>query len=185
MIVGFSVLLLTSPVGAQPDPTNYQVTFNEVIYDEVANVSTWYYTVCSLGPPAISHIVFEFKTCDPDLFGQDLLIGGEGSLEGGTVKVELVDPDPTTGKSGIKFEFEFTTNPEPETWCATVQFTLEGLWDENGIEVFVKAGSDGPWPSYDIPGPSCFVIPEPATIGAVATSLLALVAYAARRRNAC
>jgi len=96
------------------------------------------------------------------------------------VQWDIVDPDNTTGITGIKFDIGI---PKGET--LTVWFTLEGLWDNNDITVWIKAGQQDPYegPDYTVTEPACFIIPEPATIAALATSLLALAAYATHKKN--
>ncbi|MEM2111039.1 MAG: hypothetical protein QXX08_04070 [Candidatus Bathyarchaeia archaeon] len=185
MLIGTSLATLTSPVWAPqptPDPGNYQIIFQNVVYNSIDDTSTWFYIVKSLGSPAISHIVFEFKTCDPSPL-EDLFVDAGGTLAGGSVTWD-VGTDPPTGKYGIKFEFNFDDS-EPETWEANVWFTLKGQWDENGIEVWVKAGHQDPYqgPSYNVEGPACFVIPEiPGTISAIVATFAAL-GFLAKKRS--
>jgi len=173
--VGVTTVLLISPVRAPvtvAELGDYEVDFVGVVYDEVANTSTWTYDITCIGDPEISHIDFEFKlVCDPPL---------TSIVDAGPDPWGIVDPDPTTGITGIKFDI-----PVKKGETLTVWFTLEGLWGVNDITVWIKAGKQEPYqgPFYTVPGPSCFIIPEPATIGAVAASLLAAVVYVARRRK--
>lgn len=175
LTMGVMIVVMVSPVIAPapvPEDEDYTVVFVSVVYNEVANTSTWTYDVTCIGDPEISHTDFEFKlVCDPPL---------TSILDADPDPWEIVDPDPTTGVTGIKFD---TGVPRGET--LTVWFMLEGLWDTNDITVWIKAGNQDPYagPYYTVPGPACFVIPEPATVAALATSLLALAAYATHRRK--
>jgi hypothetical protein len=155
-----------------PEPEDYQVTFVGVVYNEVANTSTWTYEVTCLGDPEISHFDFEFKFCDPPL---------TSVLDAGPEPWEISDPDPTTGVSGIKYDF-----PVEKGDTITVWFTLEGLWDINDIEVWIKAGNQDPYegPSYLPEGPACFLVPEVplGTLGTL-TAAFAAIALTARKRS--
>jgi len=131
-----------------PEPEDYQVTFVNVVYNEAGNTSTWTYDITCLGDPEISHSVFEFKFCDPPL---------SSILDAGPEPWEIVDPDPTTGVNGIKFDSPVTIDETLTVW-----FTLEGLWDINDIEVWIKAGDQDPYegPSYLPEGPACTLIAD-------------------------
>lgn len=163
-LVSYTITLVAAPPPT-PEPGDYDITFLDVTYDEVANSSTWRYNVTCIGDPEISHFDFEFKlVCDPPL---------ASIIDASPTPWEVVDPDPTTGVTGLKFDFGV---PKGET--VTVMFTLEGMWTVNNITVWVKAGHQDPYegPSYIIGGPSCFVIPE-VPFGTVATLMATLAAF--------
>ncbi|NIO37891.1 hypothetical protein GTO27_09340 [Candidatus Bathyarchaeota archaeon] len=147
-----------------PEEEDYEVTFVGVVYDAHANTSTWTYNVTCNGDPEISHIDFELKErCDPPL---------TAIVDAGPDPWEIVDPDPTTEVTGIKFDI-----PVAKGETITVWFTLEGLWAVNDIEVWIKAGKQDPYagPSYLPEGPACFFIPE-VPLGPIATILAAFAA---------
>jgi uncharacterized surface protein with fasciclin (FAS1) repeats len=147
----------------------YTVVLVDVTYDEPANTSTWCYDVtCLTGDPDISHVDFEFKTCDPPL--SDIIPSED---------YEIVDPDPTTGVTGIKFD-EPVNEGETKTFC----FTLRGLWAVNDIEVYIKAATSD-HPTHLPEGPACFFIPE-VTLGsimAVAAMFAAFGLYAYKKKQ--
>lgn len=82
------------------------------------NQSCWFYKARDLAPPAISHLVFGVASdCYPsDDFKNDVGIW-EGTFENPSLLVGqgspfLVDPDPRTGVSGLKFDLGFNNFEE-------------------------------------------------------------------------
>jgi hypothetical protein len=170
MFVLASTLVLSTPlVFAQAPVENYEVEFLGVTYDEGANTSRWCYLVTCFDDPAISHIDFEFKFCDPPL--TTVIDANPEPWETGI--------DGSTGLTALKFD-DLSVNPGESI---TVCFTLEGLWAENGIDVYIKAGQD--LPMYNRGGPACFVIPEVAvgSIMAVAAMFTALGLFAYKKKH--
>ena len=182
--------VLSTSVNAVVINGNYEVELYDVNYDSGTNLQTWTYNITCLSGHGISHIVFEFKTvCDPPISAIK-----EGVWGPYPENIELKDyehPDPTTGASGIKFEFE--PSVEPRNWML-VWFTLEGEWPVGTIEVWTKAASENAAPGESVgsgivAGPECKPnnkIPEVpfGSIMAGASMLVALVAYSiVRKRN--
>ncbi|MFH1194404.1 MAG: SdrD B-like domain-containing protein, partial [bacterium] len=117
---------------------NYNVTFNEVTYDQVNNTSTWTYTVSGTGVnPALSHWVLAL--CD----NHNVLWSNYAYTRG---------YDPTTGVEGIKWDISVQPN---ET--KTFSFKLNGLYGQIDVDVAaVKAGTTVN--TGLVTGPSCDVV---------------------------
>lgn len=147
--LGASVTL--SPVG----PGGHTITFVEVRYDyPAAGQSTWYYTVFSKGPPAISHVTFGLDCPTIQILGAGTWDGiNYDSLDAGKGKPEPNSfpsgpkGDPTTQTSGIKFDLGFNENQTRHYY-----FTVNGNYDATDITVAVKAGPG--FGTGKIPGPN-------------------------------
>ncbi len=120
--------------------------------------STWYYCVTSPDDiKALSHIVFQFCNLN-DIDQQTILdagywIGTPPNAQHKKATFEWVNPDPTTGATGLKFDDDFE---EEET--RGVYFKLNGIYDigsggSEGLSIGIKAGQmDGTF-ATDLEGP--------------------------------
>ncbi len=142
---------------------NNTITFERVRYDfPSVGQSTWYYCVESGGAPAISHVLFALSNCD---VGDDILDAGTWD---GTDKDILMsgggtpDPtppgeptfDPTTGKTGLKFDLGFSRNE-----IRYYYFTLAGNFAaEDSVCVATKSGPDIDTALICGPSPDCIEI---------------------------
>ena len=107
--------------------------------------STWYYCVTSTDDlKALSHIVFQF--CNLNDIDQETIIdaghwiGTPPNAQHKIATIEWVNPDPTTGAIGIKFDDEFE-----EEEIRGVYFKLNGIYDigsggSEGLSIGLKAG---------------------------------------------
>jgi hypothetical protein len=168
------IVSISGSVNAVVINGDYEIEFLGVEYDPGTNLQTWTYNIsCINDQPGISHVLFEFKTvCDPPL---------STFVDGGPVDVEP-GYDPTTEKTGIKFE----TGLEAGEWVV-VWFVLEGEWPVGTIEAWVKAGNDVV-ASGIVTGPECRMdntIPEIplGTVMAGSSMLIALVGYVIIRKR--
>lgn len=164
VVLAIGALLLVGAGGARvvAQPTevavgNDEINFITQRYDfPVAGQSTWYYELISGSQPSISHVVFELNTC--------LSVVGAGVWDGSDLDTllaggqpELVDPDPTCGGTGLKFDQGFEDEETRYYW-----FTVDGNYAEDSIGLASKGG-----PSCDsgfsITGPSntCDEVEEP------------------------
>lgn len=184
MLAGILTTVSAVPVIVLND--DYQIELYSVTYDAGTNQQKWTYNITCLDSHGISHIVFEFKrVCDPPM---SAIV--DGAWGPGTVEVmDYTHPDPTTGASGIKFEFDPSLEPGDSM---LVWFTLEGQWPVGTIEVWVKAGSDAAGApsvfSGIVDGPECMPdnnIPEVplGSVMAAAAMLVAVLAYVAVRKR--
>lgn len=146
-------------------PGSHQLTFKEVRYDfPNQGQSTWFYTVKSVGPPAISHLVFELPC--PDLMILDAgmwdgkntsnLTSGAGQPVPGNFPAAPTHNPPTNTSHSLKFDLGFGENQTRHYY-----FTVNDNYAAENIRVKPKAG-----PGFGIghlPGPSasCEIIPAP------------------------
>ena len=169
---------ILSPVNAVVISGAYEVELLNVDYNPNTNLQNWTYRITGIETPAVSHVVFEFKTvCDPPLSVID---------SAGPVTVEISDDYgdtiPPTGKVGIKFEGFDTADGSIEPGeSAVVWFTLVGEWPVGTIEVWIKAGNDVVV-SGIVEGPECRLenrVPEIplGTVMAGTSMIVALLAY--------
>jgi hypothetical protein len=152
MVAG--TLTLVEAVPAVVINDDYIIELYDVSYDSGTNLQNWTYNITCIDGHGISHIVFEFKTvCDPPISAIK-----EGVWGPVADNIELMDyehPDPTTGASGIKFEFDPSLEPGDSM---LVWFTLEGEWPVGTIEVWVKSATNAY--SGIVDGPECMQITE-------------------------
>ena len=105
------------------DCEDYDVDFVSAVYDAGTNRTTFTYQATSTGSPGLSHFILEIpvNSCVHDRW-----------ISGG----EWVNPDYTTGVSGLKFD----------GGAGTYTFYLEGDWSSSAYretgEVTTKAGTD-------------------------------------------
>lgn len=117
--------------GDTPPPSDncaYSIKLTNSSYNASNNTTVFTYTVTSnpCGGKAISHWVIGIPaSCG----GKEILVGSNDS------NVEFVNPDPTTGMRGVKFD---TGYRDRET--RTVTLTLRGQWGTGDVEIAVKAG---------------------------------------------
>jgi len=90
-------------------------------------------------PPGLSHFTVGLPEC---IVWEDIVAY---SPDG---DVEFVDPDPTTGVRGLKWDFGLATDGS-QMYC----FTLDGNYGEGTIVVAVKAGQLAE--NAELPGPAC------------------------------
>jgi hypothetical protein len=156
IIAALSVTLVSAPKPL-PELSDYSITYLSDSYDPIEDEHTWRYLVECLGDPEISHMDFTMNgNCDPT--GNDVIRAAVYTYPGETLitdQYELVNPDPTTGVIGLKFDIGVKVG---ET--VILEFVLKGMWDSEGtIEFTVKAGNEPApgqdWPKYYPKGPDC------------------------------
>jgi uncharacterized repeat protein (TIGR01451 family) len=102
--------------------SGHQILLTSSVYNEIANTTTFTYSVTSGGPPALSHWVIEL--CAPCSYVVD---AGPGTISCGT--------DPTTGIFGLKFDTGLNLGETRQFYI-----TMSGEWPTGEIQAAVKAG---------------------------------------------
>ena len=117
--------------------------------------STWFYQVCSVGSPAVSHTVFSFG-CWDDVVDAGTWTGSYTLNSCCWTK----GYDPSTGTWGVKFEDGF------ENDCRYYYFTVDDVYSQGQISYTIKAG--GQTCTGYVTGPSC--VPVTTTTTTVPTT---------------
>ncbi len=128
-----------------PDETNYPKStsagahdfeLSSWVYNENDDTTTVAYTVNSGESPAISHWVLETPDC---------LTNAE--IKSASETYEIVNPDPKTGATGIKFEEEYQDNE-----MRVVYITFYGKVNEQEGSITTKASDNIDSGTVQIPG---------------------------------
>jgi len=140
------------------DGNQYQIEFLGTSTDGL----TWSYRVTEVGGKDLSHWVLGLCMGEDAVEGWDPTEEEEG-IEG----VEVVDPDPRTGISGIKWDVEDDYNGDgnADGDSREFSFTLEEVYPVGTTEVGVKTGGQGEQTATGwIAGPHCEEGPSEVTV---------------------
>ena len=147
MAVATPVLLNAqcTPVGCSKDLIaigNDSIAFHCVWYDHpVPGQSTWYYKVTSGTAPAISHVDFQLDLGCVSVVESGTWGPTKNDKVPGAGMPQVVDPDPTTGLSGLKFDQGFADG-ESRWYYFTIDTNVEA---SNNTVMASKGG-----PTYDL-----------------------------------
>lgn len=164
------VLWAAAPAVAETTTVGtHTVTYYGVRYDYPSvGESTWYYSVTSVGSPAISHVVFAMpcdwiRILDAGLWnGGDILTSplssGAGAPDPGIFPAKP-QRDPTTGVTGLKFDEGFE-----QLYTKYYYFTVDGNYAEETIDLAIKAGGNERYGSITGPSLDCSLVAK-ASLG--------------------
>ena len=163
--------------------STYELQLLSVTYDASSNLQYWTYSVHCVSGKGVSHIVIEFNkiACDPPM---SAIATAGFDEEGSGDSWELMPythPDPTTGKSGIKYDFgdSIERGETRQVW-----FALNGYWPVGTIDIAIKAAKVVTSGAVD--GPDCISLAVPETQGpyvALAGMLVAFSLFAVVRKR--
>ena len=122
---------------------------------------TWNYRVTELQGRDLSHWVLGLCMDKDAVTGWDP-VADDAGIEG----VELVDPDPTTGVSGIKWDVDDDFNDDGNAGgdSREFSFTLDTVYPVGTTEVAIKTGGADKTADSSIAGPHCGDGPSEVTL---------------------